>query len=43
MTPALPVPIATVRPRVTGETRTGCGGTPLTVIKQYIEQQNRPD
>lgn len=20
-----------------------CGGAPLTVIKQYIEQQNRPD
>ena len=20
-----------------------CGGAPLTIIKQYIEQQNRPD
>lgn len=20
-----------------------CGGTPLTIIKQYIDEQNRPD
>jgi putative transposase len=32
--PALLVPLAL---------RRSCGGTPLSIIKEYIEQQKRPD